>query len=263
MRDSLLFDTLPDGRTVPREELPHFDSPRDDNQRLLNYQYDWLVHRNPEAWENLWLLSCAVARRMIMAMARKKGFHLSPGHLQDKVENAVIYILRRYDYGWYVKKAFLKAIKEAVVHALWYRTKAQRMETLLDNETISRIMRAKDEEDGIIYVEGMTTSEAIARIRAELLPEIADRLLENIQIIGEKMAHKVIVELDEEAEAILRNIADSEGISMSRAASELLDTLLKKVVKVSFGIQEQKNEMVVRDHRGGEDDGRMELSREG
>lgn len=180
----LRFDT--DGRIVLGEELPHFENPKNDNERLLNYQYDWLVHKDPEAWEKLWLLSCTVAKRMIMAMARKKGFSLSQEHLQDKVENAVIYILRRYDYGWYVKKAFLKAIKEAVVHSLWYRTKAQRMETFMDNETISRLVKARDDGDNIIYVEGMTSEEAISRIRAELLPEIADKLLENIRIIGGK-----------------------------------------------------------------------------
>ena len=187
MKGELLLRFDGDGRILSSEELPHFEEPKNDNERLLNYQHDWLVHRNPEAWEKLWLLSCTVARRMITAMARKKGFKLSEATLHDKVENAVIYVLRRYDYGWYVRKAYLKAIKEAVVHSLWYRTKAQRMETIMDDETISRLVR-KDQDDGenIIYVEGMTAEEAEARIRAELLPEIADKLLENIHIIGGK-----------------------------------------------------------------------------
>ena len=184
MKDGLLLRFDSDGKTVSSEGLPHFDDPKNDNERLLNYQYDWLVHRNPEAWEKLWLLSCTVARRMITAMARKKGFKLSEATLHDKVENAVIYVLRRYDYGWYVRKAYLKAIKEAVVHSLWYRTKAQRMETIMDDETISRLVQKEPDGENIIYVEGMTTEEAIARIRAELLPEIADQLLENIRIIG-------------------------------------------------------------------------------
>lgn len=187
MKGELLLRFDSDGRIVPTEELPHFDNPRNDNERLLNYQYDWLVHQDPEAWEKLWLLSCAVARRMITSMAKKKGFRLSAASLHDKVENAVIYVLRRYDYGWYVKKAYLKAIKEAVVHSLWYRTKAQRMETLMDDETISRIVQKDpDGEEHIVCIEGMTTEEAIARIRAELLPEIADKLLEKIYIVGGK-----------------------------------------------------------------------------
>lgn len=183
MRDELLLRFDDEGRIVHTYDLPHFDEPRNDNELLLNYQYEWLMHQDPEAWEDLWLLACKIARRMIIALARKKGFRLGYYTLQDKVETAVEYVLRRYDYGWYVKKAFLKAIKEGVVHSLWYRTKAQRMETVMDDETISRLVR-KPGEESIIYVEDMTTDEAIAKVRATLLPEIADRLLEQIHIIG-------------------------------------------------------------------------------
>ena len=40
-------------------KLPHFEAPQNDNERLLNYQYDFLVNGSQEAWRNLWELTSA------------------------------------------------------------------------------------------------------------------------------------------------------------------------------------------------------------
>ena len=170
-----------------KRNLPYFDTPRDDNQRLLNYQHDWLTNGDEKAWEKLWELARKVARRMIRAQQKKKGFRLDRLDEDDRVDTAVIYVLRRYRDGWWVRKAYLKAIKEGVVHALWYRTMRDEYEDSVSDDVLGRI-RIYDEADdgGWILVEGMTREKAEAMIRAEFLPEIADSLLAKIRIIGGK-----------------------------------------------------------------------------
>lgn len=176
---------LPFGDTGTPPDLLRFPDPKNDNEKLLNYQYEWLVHKDAKAWEALWILSRQIARRMILTLAKKKGFVMDPLTLEDKADDAIIYILRRYQRGWYVRKAYHKAIKEGVIHAIWHRTKAQKNEVLMDDETISRITKEPPGER-IVLIEGMTTAEAVAKIRAELLPEIAERILREIPIIGGK-----------------------------------------------------------------------------
>lgn len=174
-----------------KRNLPYFAHPRDDNQRLLNYQHDWLEKQDPKAWSRLWTLAQKVARRMIKAQVRRKGFYLDRLDEDDRVETAVCYVLRRYQTGWYVRKAYLTAIKEGVVHALWYRTKADEIqdsvgdEQLMQESTEDRYMFTED-APVMVQVDGLTRADVEARIRAECLPEIADMLLAKIRIIGGK-----------------------------------------------------------------------------
>ena len=186
MTDGLLFDFTSDGGAVPRN-LPYFPDPKDDNQKLLNYQHDWLLRNDEEAKTKLWVLAEKVALRMIKAQEKRKGFRLDPDRRRDKAMDALVYVFRRYRYGWYVTGAYLQAIKCGVIHALYYRTKADDLELMVEDEVISRLITGEhDSEEHIVCVEGMTREEAVARIRAELLPEIADRLLEEIYIVGGK-----------------------------------------------------------------------------
>lgn len=178
-------------KRAAKRNLPYFDTPRDDNQRLLNYQHDWLTFGDSRAWQNLWELARKVARRMIRAQARRKGFTLDRLDEDDRVDTAVYYVLRRYQDGWYVRKAYLRALKDGVVHALWYRTKADEIQDSVGDEQLAQV-RTEDRylftEDApvMVQVDGMTRADVEARIRAECLPEIADMILERINIISGK-----------------------------------------------------------------------------
>ena len=170
--------------------LPYFPHPRDDNQRLLNYQHDWLANGDTGAWSRLWVLARKVARRMIRAQERRKGFSLDRLDEDDRVDSAVCYVLRRYQDGWYVKKAYLKAIKEGVVHALWYRTLADEVQDSTPDDQMALIKHHDkdpfDDSRPMLLVEGMTRAEAEESIRREFLPEIADMLIDSVEIIGGK-----------------------------------------------------------------------------
>ncbi len=169
--------------------LPYYPHPRDDNQRLLNYQHDWLEKGDPEAWKDLWKLSHTVARRMIKALAKKTGFVLDRLSLESKVDDAVFYVLRRYREGWYVKRAYLRAIKEGVVHAMWYRTMRDENEISTPDEILAAIRTERgkapfDDSKPALMVEGMTTAQAKEAVKSCFL--FGDELLEYMEMIGDK-----------------------------------------------------------------------------
>ena len=140
--------------------------------------------------QSLWMLARKVARRMIRAMEKKRGFTLDRLDEDDRVDSAVCYVLRRYQDGWYVKKAYLKAIKEGVVHALWYRTLADEVQDSTPDDQMALIRHHDrdpfDDSRPMLLVEGMTRAEAEESIRREFLPEIADMLIDSVEIIGGK-----------------------------------------------------------------------------
>lgn len=189
MNGELLLAFSEDRIIVLPKDLPFFENPRNDNEVLLSCQHDWLVGNDRSARDRLWILAYRIARRMITAKLTQKGVTFDDELLHDKAVEAVEYVLRRYEYGWYVRKAYLRAIKWGVVHALFHRTKAQELEVLVDEESMNRLSEPKDDGPALIEVEGMTRDEAVAKVRAELLPEIADRVLEKINIVGGKHDH--------------------------------------------------------------------------
>lgn len=107
---------------------PNFDTlvfveqPKNDNDLLLNYQYLFLVKKDRKAWGNLWLLSRKIVRRIMRKIMKEKKLSFTREDFEDKVMNAVEYVLRRYSTNpfYYVKDNFISVLKGGVLHALWY-----------------------------------------------------------------------------------------------------------------------------------------------
>lgn len=173
---------------LSKRHLVRYEHPRDDNQRLLNFQYEWLEHGDERAWAQLWILAQKVARRMVQKAGARTGFRFTREDMEDRVMVAVEYVLRRYQAGWYVQRAYLKAIKEGVVHAMWYRTKADddQESQSLEQMALHKVYDKDpfDDERAMVMINGMTREQAEARIRREFLPELADWLLAKLDIVG-------------------------------------------------------------------------------
>ena len=128
---------------VKQDNLPYFSHPKDDNERLLNYQHDMLVSHSKSAEEKLWLLSLKVTEAYIKTEMRKQGFRLSHDEIEDKKIAAVEYVLRRFSktQGYFIKDSFTSALWHGMQHALWYRTKADkaldRILELMNNHGLS------------------------------------------------------------------------------------------------------------------------------
>lgn len=111
------------------DDLKFFESPKDDNERLLNYQFLFLKKGDKNAWANLFILATEVAKRITTKAVREKHLPVDPIDIPEKVSIAVEYVLSRYakNKGWYVKSNYLSAIKSGVVHALYYCTTIERL----------------------------------------------------------------------------------------------------------------------------------------
>ena len=100
------------------------------NQKLLDYQNDYLDNGNLESWGALWLLSFETCKNIIRGHIKRLGFWLSEGYtVEDKAMEAVIYVLRRYKTrpGYRIEKNFISALKFSVQHALFYQTMESRV----------------------------------------------------------------------------------------------------------------------------------------
>lgn len=107
------------------KKLKHFEEPKNDNERLLNYQYEFLVLENKKAWDNLFILATKVAQRIVVKQVRAKHLAVDAIDIPEKVSIAVEYVMRRYknNSGWVVRDNYISAIKSGVIHALYYRKK--------------------------------------------------------------------------------------------------------------------------------------------
>ncbi len=140
----LLFDfgTGTGGERL-EDVLPHYDNPATDNQRLLNMQYDYLVHGSGEAWEGLWSLSYSVACRLVRNMASRHRLRLGECDVMDKAQGAVEYVLRRYapdrcgGRQYFVRKNFVSQLRGGVLHSLFYRTKGDALVDFWDSDSIN------------------------------------------------------------------------------------------------------------------------------
>lgn len=106
-------------------DLIRYENPKNDNQLLLNYQFDYLKNDDQEAWGKLIELSFVVTKRLIWQWLKKhKDVYLDDISQEEKVSDAVHYVLRRYkkNIGWYAKDNYIGALKSGVIHVMKYCT---------------------------------------------------------------------------------------------------------------------------------------------
>lgn len=129
-------------------KLPHFEAPQNDNERLLNYQYDFLVNGSQEAWRNLWELTSATAGRMLAHGCKQRNIHFSKEQWEDKRAEAVMYLLRRYRTrpGYRIEADFPLHIWYAVKHVLDYKRKCDGLVDFVSEKELTAIIKSQNED---------------------------------------------------------------------------------------------------------------------
>ena len=111
---------------APEEPLPFFAEPKNDNERLLNYQYH-AKHGDDTAFTAMYRLGCRIALRYINKKARgnKHLASLSAETRQEKAHNAITYVITRYckAHKFYIKSSFTAYLYRCVLRELFYRRK--------------------------------------------------------------------------------------------------------------------------------------------
>lgn len=101
-----------------------------DNQKCLFYQWQFLINKNPDAWTSLWLLLNNLCIKAIQKECSKKGLRFSKKYIQEKAEDACIYLLGRYkkkrDKGeFYFYKNFISQAYYSTLNVLYYESKKE------------------------------------------------------------------------------------------------------------------------------------------
>lgn len=125
------------GLTAKYAALLHYEHPRNDNERLMNYQYAFLNYADGDALAKLWELADVVTLRLVKAYLKTSD----DIKLEEKRDIAVEYVMRRfYDgSGWCAEKNFIYALQQGVRHACDYKTKADDINTFVDFQTFDAV----------------------------------------------------------------------------------------------------------------------------
>ena len=126
----------------PKPALPHFDNPKCDNERLLNYQYEYKEHGDQNALNSMYTLGYKIALKYISTKAKKNRHiaELCESDREEKAHNAITYIIARYlkvsDFA--ISESFTAYLYLRIQHELFYTRKVDRIVRFVDMETFYR-----------------------------------------------------------------------------------------------------------------------------
>lgn len=122
---------------IPKAEkkLPHFDNPMNDNQRLMEYQYQYR-HGRPQALAEIFRLSYEICYKMINKETNRNRHikDLSERQREEKASDAASYIIEMYlkESDWCITKSFIGYLYLRVQHELYYHRKVDEIVDFVD-----------------------------------------------------------------------------------------------------------------------------------
>ena len=137
------FGELPNEEAEkPKPALPHFDNPKCDNERLLNYQWAYKENGDQNALNSMYTLGYKIALKYISTKAQKNRHiaELCRSDKEEKAHNAIAYIIARYlkvsDFA--ISESFTAYLYLRIQHELFYTRKVDKIVQFVDMETFYR-----------------------------------------------------------------------------------------------------------------------------
>ena len=128
------FDELP-----PTRPLPYYPAPKNDNEKLLNWQYEYRIKGDEKALNKMYRLGEIIALRYINTVAKKNKAvaKLAQSDKAEKAHNAITYIIARYlrvkDFA--ITESFTGYLFLRIKHELFYQRKVDKIVDFVDMET--------------------------------------------------------------------------------------------------------------------------------
>lgn len=131
----LPFDFLEEEKKEPEIKLPHYEKPKSDNQKLLEYQYQY-KNGDKEALAKFYELSYTICLKIIRCMA-KTNPHVRRLSLEDKqikARDAASYLPEQFlkKPGFYIKKNAPGYLYLRVERELFHRRKCDEIVDFVD-----------------------------------------------------------------------------------------------------------------------------------
>ena len=133
------FGELPKEAEKPKPALPHHDQPQNDNEKLLNWQYEYRIKGDENALNKMYRLGEIIALRYINTVAKKNKAvaKLAQSDKEEKAHNAITYIIARYlrvkDFA--ITESFTGYLFLRIKHELFYHRKVDKIVDFVDMET--------------------------------------------------------------------------------------------------------------------------------
>lgn len=122
-------------------EIPYFEHPQDDSEKLFNLQYKYLKNGDEAARAELFELGYEIMRRILWRAMKKGGLGWLDEEQQNEiVADAFLYVFRRYErgMGYVVTTSFISVLKNGIKHALEYTTMKDKEMSLTGIKNISQ-----------------------------------------------------------------------------------------------------------------------------
>lgn len=126
-------------------DLPYFENPQNDSERLFNFQFKYLKEGDIKARQELYMLSYKIMKRILWARMKKGGLGWLDEESQNEiVSDAFLYVFRRYErgLGYSVTKSFISVLKGGVKHAIEYTTMKDQEQSLAGIKNLTNKARA-------------------------------------------------------------------------------------------------------------------------
>ena len=143
----LPFDFYEEEKRVDVTKIPHIAAPQTDNERLLEYQYQYRVNGDQSALSAMYTLGIEVCERIIAQTSARyenvKALRRYERH--EKAIDATTYVIEKLmrEPQWYIADNFVAYLYLRVLHELFYCRKVDKIVSFVD----------LDELKGIIYDE--------------------------------------------------------------------------------------------------------------
>ena len=132
------FVDLPKEAEKTKPALPHYDQPQNDNERLLNYQWEY-KNGDQNALNSMYTLGYKIALKYISTKAQKNRHiaELCRSDKEERAHNAITYIIARYlrDKDFVIIRSFTGYIYLRIQHELYYYRKVDKIVSFVDMET--------------------------------------------------------------------------------------------------------------------------------
>lgn len=131
------------------DALPFFEKPENDNQRLMNLQYEY-YHGKPEKLNRIFLLLLEIAKKIINKEAKEKKLIFSMHHKEElAIDSASLVIEQILKNRLKIRTSFIAYLYLQVKKTMYSKTKAEKLEDYCIKNNIDFFTLSEDEKRNV------------------------------------------------------------------------------------------------------------------
>lgn len=128
------------------DDLPFFEKPENDNQRLMNLQYEY-YHGRTEKLDKIFLLLLEIARKIISKEEKEKKLIFSRDHKEELAIDSVSLVIEQIlKNKLKIRTSFIAYLYLQVKKTMYSKTKAEKLEDYCIKNNVDFFILSEDEK---------------------------------------------------------------------------------------------------------------------